>query len=82
MLLDFEKIELDGTNHNQNIMLVQDYLVKDSGRWYIGHFSPVWFGLTCHVGTHNIQLDQLDEVYHFKEPRSVKPGFYCLHVEV
>ena len=82
MLLDLHKIKLDGTNHNQNIMLAQAYLVKYSGRWYIGSFSTQWYGFTCDIGSHNVQLDSLDEVYTFQEPRNVWPGFYCMHVEV
>lgn len=82
MLLDFKKIELDETCHNQNIMLAQDYLVKYSGRWYIGRFSRQWYGFNFNIGSHGVQINSLDEVYDFKEPRNGKPGFYCLHVEV
>jgi hypothetical protein len=82
MLVDFHKIELDGTCHNQNIMRAQDYLVKYSDNWYIGRFSTQWYGLTCDIGSHSVQLGSLDEVYDFKEPRNVKPGWYCMFVEV
>lgn len=82
MLVDMHKIELNGTGFNQNIVLAQDYLVKHSGKWHIGKFSPNIHGLSCWIGSHSIQLKYIDEVYDFQEPRSVKPGIYCMHVEV